>query len=231
MVMIEQEQAPVSKVEVPPEIKKYIEREVEKDIEPIAEALADQPEETVSLTIDFYKEVSLDERESTYRFYSWVKETYKPGKILYPASGEDIMPKLAFGKDKVTHTSLEEHIAVETAEQEKYFEELDEGRKVIADNIELPFAKASFQVVILTGSAYEDVGLTAEEIARVLDNEGLIILNQSQHTTDTKGESQEKQDKRISEFKNLNSLRSIAVPEEFQSSGASEIEFFLLQKD
>ena len=84
---------------------------------------------------------------------------------------------------------------------------------------------------ILTGSAYEDVGLTPEEIDRVLDNEGIIILNQSQHTTDTKGGSQEKQDRRMSEFGKLDSLRSIAVPEEFQSSGASEIEFFLLQKD
>lgn len=229
--MSEQEQAPAPKIEVPPDIMKELESEIEKDIKPITDALAGEPEEVINQTIDLYREVMLDDRESTYRFYSWVRDTYKPRRILYPAAGADVMPKLAFGEEKVTHTSLEEHIAVETAEQEKYFEELGEGRKVIADNIELPFAKASFQAVILTGSAYEDVGLTPEEIARVLDNEGIIILNQSQHTTDTKGGSQGKQDRRMSEFGKLDSLRSIAVPEEFQSSGASEIEFFLLQKD
>ncbi|MBI2034635.1 MAG: hypothetical protein HYT11_02785, partial [Candidatus Levybacteria bacterium] len=86
------------KNDIPEAIKAIITEEVKKDIAPLLEEGDEQ-------TAYFLQGVMQDLRQSTFSFLSWINRTEKPQRVLYPASGFDKIPKLAFGEEKVVHTS------------------------------------------------------------------------------------------------------------------------------
>ena len=192
-------------------IKQTLLTEVAKDIQMIQ--LEDK------LTADFYHEACFDCKEATFKVLCWVDETYQPKHVLYPASGFDIVPKLAFGEDRVTHTSLEE----KGPNGVLYFPRLGSGKKVIADNANLPFEKESFDIILLLDSPFPFVGKQREELLRVLAKGGVVILSRNLFEEDLTAD-------RLAHYKKRHDLKEIIIPSELQASSLGHIEFFGLQK-
>lgn len=204
--------SPDFKAEIPPNIRNEIEKEVQKDIAPILE---EDPE-----TAEFYKEAMTDYRERVYGVLSWVKEKFNPSSVLYPASGFDRMPKLVFEENMVVHTSLEEY---KTGDR-KYFEDLGEGKRVVADNVALPFPDSKFQAIVLLGLPYEFVAPQRNELVRVLDRGGVIVLARNILTDYDKEEVESWQN-----FAQDLPFEKLIVPDQFQG-GDLETEFLVFKK-
>lgn len=198
---------------LPEEIIEFIKGETEKDVAPDAE---DDPD-----TAEFNREVQQDYRETEYRVLEWLQQAYEPSQILYAASGHDQMPKLVFGEDQVIHTSLEHYQSAAT-EPSRYFPSLRGGLKVIADNRLLPFSTDTFTVLLLLGSTMSVVGGSREELLRVVEPNGIILLDRSVLTIE--------EEDPISYFTASPDLTQLPVPGFLQSQGWSEAEFFLFQK-
>lgn len=209
----EQGEAIRFKEEVPGDVLAFIEAEVEKDVAPIAE---EDP-----ATAEFLREVMDDYRKSSYSFFRWIKAEFNPDKVLYPASGFDQMPKIALGEERVVHTSLEEYEPGE--EKERYFEILGKGKKVIADNVVLPFPESTFQAVFLLDSAFMLVREQRDEFIRVLEEGGIIILTKDVLVDDTEND-------RIQHYGQSPFLESLTVADQFQKQGEAGAEFFIFRK-
>lgn len=185
--------------------------EVVKDVSPI--------QFEGSETADFYHQACLDCKEATYNFLQWVDEVYKPKSILYPASGFDVIPKLVFGEERVIHTSLEEYGPGGV----RYFSRLGSGKKVIADNANLPFRNESFDVVLLLDSPFPVIGLQRDELLRVLAPDGVVVLSRNIFEDDSAID-------RIAHYQNRKDLMNVIIPSELRTSPLGHTEFYGLQK-
>lgn len=201
-----------SVAEIPPDVRGWIERETEKDIAPIIE---EDP-----ATAEFYREIQRDSRECLYTFLNWVKEEFWPISVLYPGSGFDRLPKLVFGEEAVVHTSLEGY----QPGGRKYFEVLGKGKRVVADNVAFPFPDSNFSAIVLLGLPYEAVGPYRDEIIRVLDEAGVIVLEKNILTAEDQPDIPE-------HFGQSPVLEKVEVPSYFEKTGGpSETQFFLFKK-
>lgn len=203
---------PHNETAIPEAIRVIIAEEVAEDI---AIPLAMGDEETAA----FLRDVMQDAREGTFSFLSWINKTTNPQRVLYPASGFDKIPKLAFGEDKVVHTSLENN---RDKDEQRYYDKLGPGLKVIADNAALPFADDTFQAICLLDSQEEIIGEDLEKYTRILTPGGLIILS--------KNNVLNPEDNRVEAYAQETSLEQVSVPEHFQLQGAAQVEFSLFRK-
>ena len=184
-----------------------IEEEVINDIAPIIE---EDPG-----TAEYLAEFQRNYRTQEYKFLLWLDREYSPKRVLYPGSGSDIIPMIAFGRKRVVHTSLDDYLENDSI----YLPLLGEAEKAIADNIKLPFQDVSFQVIFLSAYPVNLIERQMDELLRVLDNDGLLVLTNSTL---------------IDERVNLDILKHKAdrleVPEEYQKQGEAELEFIVFRK-
>lgn len=188
-----------------------IKQEVRKDIAPLLEEDFQ--------TANFLKYAIMDYRMNSYFMFKQIEERFKPSLILYPASGFDRVPKIAFGKEKVIHTSLEEH---EEGGQ-KYFDQLGDGIKVIADNNSLPFGSSVFDAVLLLDSSFEIACNPKDEFLRVLKKDGIIVLAKNIFQND------ENED-RVKYYFETGLFKKIKIATYFEFHNKSDTEFFILKK-
>lgn len=190
---------------LPNEIIDLIETEIMKIVQPVYEV---DP-----LTGELNEEFERDYKVAQYIFLDWLKNTYPANKVLYAGSGSDFLPKTVFGTEKVFHTSMEEY----KYDDDKYFPDLGEGIKVVADNNLLPFPDSSFDAVLFFGLSTESTKTQMIEAGRVLAEGGLIAC-----------------DSNVSEnidFKQIfPNYEIIDVPCEFQCRGITDTCFFVIRK-
>lgn len=190
---------------IPADIFKIIKEEVEKSVLPLRE---DDP-----WTAELDAEYELDCKIAQYIFLSWLKTNISKDKILYAGSGDDVLPKIVFGEDKVVHVSMENYNGWETI----YFPELGSGMKLVADNIDMPFPDSSFDMVMFFGLYTDSTLNQINEAVRVLDHNGLIICDDTITShIDLSGY--------------LHEFEEIEVPEVFQNCGISETNFAVFRK-
>jgi hypothetical protein len=191
-----------------------IEREVIRDVEPIKE---EDPETAEILEIYTHFRISM------YNFLKWSDNKFRPSRILYPASGHDVIPKLVFGEQRVVHTSVEEYYG-----DQNYFTNLGEGKKVIALNQKLPFKKSSFDIIVIAGLP-ENVPEQLTEFSRALSVNGHIIFGRQTHELVHTDESNKDQEI-LDYLKNSPTFEESKVPEELQFRGDSQTEFWAFKK-
>jgi hypothetical protein len=191
---------------IPTDILNIIKEGVERSVAPLRE---DDP-----WTAELDSEYELDCKKSQYLFLTWLKNIYPIESALYAGSGDDILPKIVFGEEKVIHVSMENYNGWETI----YFPELGSGMKLVADNIDMPFLNSSFDMVMFFGLFIDSTTEQIIEAARVLRNDGLIICDD----TITRN---------IDVLEILDGFESVEVPEIFQSQGISETNFAVFRKN
>lgn len=177
-----------------------IKKEVEKDVRLI---LKEDRE-----TAGFLKKVVFDYKLKLYLLLKWIDQEFNPQKILYPASGFDRVPKIAFGKKRVVHTSLEK----------KYLAELGEEIKVAANNSNLPFKSSTFNLILLLDSSFEIIGYQRDEILRVLKKGGLLVFARNIFQDDLKKD-------RVDYYKKLGVLNL-----KYRLNFNHNLEFFVLKR-
>lgn len=193
-----------------PSIQEYIDEEVTKDIQ----RLIHLPEDA-----KFGELVMREYREAQYSFLSWLNTEFPIQTVLYPGSGHDIIPKLAFGKEKVIHTSLEEY---ECKDANKFFSSLGEGEKVIANNSILPFRDHSFDAILHFGHPHRtETALWIKEFERLLKPQGLMAVGKM--IIEARG-SVEKL------FFDSDGFVNVPIHNRFDSQGISEASFYLFQR-
>lgn len=192
---------------------KSIKEEVLKDIKPIRE-------EDFTTSV-FLREIMYDYRINYYLFLKWVRNTFSPYPVLYPACGFDVLPKLVFGKGVVIHTSLEE---LNPKDRKTYFPYLGEAITVIADNRALPFIDSSFQAIIISGISADEISDWTKEFHRVLAIGGMLMVIKSA-LDDINIKQYFKKHLKLPYYIPLH------VPGEFQNQGPSKTEFFLFRKN
>jgi len=190
---------------IPKDILEIIKKEVEKSVLPLRE---DDP-----WTAELDEEYELDYKKAQYLFLNWLKSNSPSEKILYAGSGCDILPKLIFGEDAVIHTSMESYDGDET----RYFPELGNGIKAIADNVDMPFPNSCFDMVLFFGLYTDSTVNQIIEAARVLAHNGLIICDDTITSN-------------IDLSSYLYGFEEIEVPEVFQNCGISETNFAVFRK-
>lgn len=190
---------------IPQEILKIIEEEVEKSVAPLRE---EDP-----WTAELDEECELDYKISQCLLLNWLKTNFSTEKVLYAGSGSDIFPKLVFGEDKVIHTSMEEY----ENDRVKYFPDLGTAIKSVADNVDLPFPKSCFDMVLFFGLFTNTTEKQLLEAVRVLNTNGLIVCDDNIASN-------------IDLLEVLKELQMIEVPEYFQNRGISETSFAVFRK-
>ncbi len=196
---------PVIKDRIETNILALIEEEVAKDVLPIQEK---DPE-----TMELLETTMRDYRMSQYLFLQWLTHVRFFHKVLYAGSGFDVIPKLAFGEDRVVHTSLEDH----KVDDVRYFPSLGSGMKVLADNGALPFAATVFDAILIFCLPADDVRVQKTELVRVLKNNGLIVSLDSVFND--------------SESKDIfGDFTPLPVPAQFQNRGEAKMRFSLFAK-
>lgn len=203
--------------DIPLEVLQIIEQEVYKDIAPILE----EDLETAEILRVYMK----DYRTSMYLFLRWFDRKINPQRILYPASGHDIIPKITFGQDRVVHTSLEGH----KIPDKPYFLELGEGNKIIADNISLPFGNSTFQAVVLVNPP-EDIKIHLQEFDRVLEYVGALIIARMTHELIHKDEL-DITNGIVQYYEQSRRFKRVSIPDQLQKRGESETEFIVFRKN
>ncbi len=187
------------------EVREIIENEAIMTVYPIRE---EDPE-----TAELDEEIVRDYKESQYLFLQWLKEVYRPERILYAGSGDDGFPKQIFGQEKVFHTSLEEY----EPDRTKYFPRLGNGIKIVADNSRLPFPEKNFDLIITFCLFTETTAEQLKDMVRVLKTGGLVVC-----------------DNVVSQNIDLSQvfadLKEMAVPDNFQQRGISETSFSVFKK-
>ena len=207
--MSEEKETPTT--EIPESIEKAIDEEVGREIAILLDTAA------------FYQEFLGDYKRRLYSFLNWVKGKYHPSSVLYPASGSDKMAKLVFGEEKVVHTSIEDY---GEDKGEVFFDELGEGKKVVADNLRLPFSDSQFQAITLIEVDYELIENQRSEFVRVLEEGGVIAIARS-----IEADYGGKKAHLWENFAEGLPLKEIAVPVQLQVQGGElDNEFILYQK-
>ncbi|RJQ25864.1 hypothetical protein C4577_04580 [Candidatus Parcubacteria bacterium] len=186
-------------------------QEVKKDILPVLQKDLE--------TAEFLKGAIIDYKLSLYFFLKWIKVNFKPQNILYPASGFDRIPKIVFGKNNVIHTSIEDL----QDGGKKYFNQLGDGIKIVADNHNLPFESEIFDLVLLLDSTFEAIGECRDEIIRVATKGGIIILTRNIFQEDNVKD-------RISHYQQSKLLKILHPSLENYKKKKSNVEFFVFQK-
>lgn len=199
-------------VEIPLDVREIIGEEVQKDIVPILE---EDPE-----TAEFLRETMTKDREQVFSFLSWIKRKFNPLSVLYPASGFDVMPKLVFGEETVVHTSLEEY----KADSKIFLGDLGEGKKVVAKIEDLPFPNSEFQAMVIMGVECEFIAPRKDELFRVLDEGGVMVLARNILT-----DFDEEETRSWKHFLEDLPLEQVSVPDQFQG-GELDTEFLVFRK-
>ena len=215
---METKPSPVPLEKITPEVEKLILSEMEKDIAGVED----------EATKEFYRELVHDFRESEYLFLRWMGDKFKPAKVLYMASGHDIVPKTVLGEEHVVHMSMENYLSVagesgETYRDKKYYPGLGGGRKVIGNVTHTPFADSSFQAVLLQDLPIPEIEGLRQQAKRVVESGGVIVLSRSLQTV----ESEEIQ---LSQLDKDPELERLEIPQELQERGVSESKFFVYRK-
>lgn len=165
------------------------------------------------LTKEYLQKVVVDYKYSQYAYLQWTDKKYKPQKVLYAGCGFDRIPKIAFGRDRVVHTSLENF----KTDDKNYFTEIDSDLKVIADNTRMPFKNETFDAVLIFGLPDKKIKAQKAEIDRVLKKNGFF-------TTESNIFNDTAPDMYFSNYKKL------PVPSRFQKAGDSQTVFSLFKK-
>jgi hypothetical protein len=182
-----------------------IEQEVDKAIIPM---LYDEP-----LSAEYCRDIETDYKTSQYLFLDWLHQMNSFQTILYAGSGSDGLPKLVFGENKVIHTSMESYMIDES----KYFPNLGNGIKIVADNRKLPFPDSSVDLILFFGFSIESTASQLKEAARVLESGGCIAYDNIVATD-------------IDPLIVFPGFNSVTVPERFQAKGCSETSFSVFRK-
>ncbi|MGA3292083.1 MAG: hypothetical protein ABSC49_03005 [Candidatus Microgenomates bacterium] len=165
------------------------------------------------ITAEFVEEVIRDYKISQYMFLKWLDKTFLSERILYSGSGDDNLPGFVFGNKKVFHTNLEDY----QIGGRKYFPEIENGIKIIADNRSLPFPKSSFDMALFFGLPSDLINNQLSETARVLKNGGLIVCDNTIINDDD-----------LSEV--FSDYSEVAIHSEFQNKGKSETKFLIFKR-
>ena len=200
---------------IPTETAVLITQEVQKDV-------AGEEDEG---TREFYGELMQDQRESEFLFLDWYKQQFAPQKLLYMGSGHDTIPKHVFGKVRVIHLSMEDYLTVENTDtkDKRYFPELGSGIKVIGNATEASFKDSSIDTVFLQDMSPDSMNSLGEEITRMLKDEGQVILSRMMLTSD-------KFEDQVSFLKESDKYKQVNIPQNLQSRGISESEFYVFGK-
>lgn len=201
---------------IPAKTAELITQEVKKDI-------AGEEDEQ---TREFYDELMKDQRESEFLLPTWYKEKVDPQRVIYMGSGHDVIPKHVFGEDKIVHLSMEDYLIDEETgvKDKRYFPELGSGIKAIGDATEASFKNGSFDAVFIQDMTPDNIDSFGEEITRLLKDGGGVILSKTMLTSD-KFEGQ------VSFLKESDNYKQVVVPQNLQSRGMSDNEFFVFRKE
>lgn len=187
-------------------VRVLIEKEVAKDVAPIVD---EDPE-----MAEWLAEVQRDYRTREYLFLRWIDREFFPKRILYPGSGSDTIPRIAFGQDRVVHTSLESYKENDI----DYFPILGMGHKIVADFSALPFGDGTFQLILFANLDRTVTETYLEEILRSMEKNGLLVLITNYLDVDTN-------DLILPE-----GYERIEIPGEFQKPGEAEVRFTVYRK-
>ncbi|MBI4919047.1 hypothetical protein HY837_03895 [archaeon] len=124
-----------------------------------------------------------------YDQFVYFDQKYNLGLLFYPASGFDTVPKCALGIDRVVHLSLEGRKGLNSKDKNRYFSKLGEGKKVVGDVKNLPFASDSFNSVFCNVTNLMLPNL--KSYSRITKPEGIIIFDSTDfdHYKDSTKES------------------------------------------
>ena len=195
--------------EIPNHILTNIKQEVANDVAPILEEDPD--------TAEYLADIMQEYRILEFKFLSLIDSNFYPEKVLYAASGFDIIPKLAFGNQKVVYTSLESY----RGGDQDYFKQTKGGMNVVADNINPPFKNSTFETLLIFGLSDGDKRQQIEKLTRVVAKNGILILASNVIDPTVSDETLQFLEK---------DFQRILVPEEFHNKGISETTFYLFKK-
>lgn len=202
-------------------------KEVEKEIVCRLEELKRLEMEEISLgaedeeTVKFYREIVVDQMEKEYQFLRWCEDSYRPNKLLYLGCGLDRVPECVWDRGKIIYVSMEDYLLTELGtKQRKYFSDLEEGLRVIANGQYCPLANEAVDAVFIQSLPKEVVLTFREEILRVLKEKGKLLLSES--VFDGGGD--------IKEVLVEDEYREIEIPKNINTTSVSESKFFVLEK-
>lgn len=135
-------------------------------------------------------------------FLKYVRDTYNPKIIYYPASGGDSFPKEIFGQEAVIHLSLKND-----EPKYHYFKNLGDGIKIFGRMEDSPIADDSVDA-ILVRFGFSMTGETIKDFNRVLKLSGIVIIE----GFGWKYSDRSKWDKLCAKFSHY---KSESLPEEF----------------
>lgn len=138
-------------------------------------------------------------------FMEYVRDTYKPQFVYYPACGADYLPKKVFGETSVIHLSLPEN-----ERDVHYLERLGNGIKILGDMRSSPLADMSIDLIWVCTGGIEIDKTTLGDFLRVLKSNGLIAIEVSQYVDG----SRDKWQKMLDCFVGLD---RVSIPERFDN--------------
>lgn len=172
-----------------------------------------------------------DLRTGEYQVLTWIEQNLNPETVLYPWSSSDIIPREVFSENKVIHLSLEGYgkDAEGNNGNEKPFERMGSGIRVIADTENIPLDNESVDLVVaLEGSLIEDPE-HINELRRVLKNGGRVLVARDFMFYDTDEQRQEMRSK-ISDLSE--GFEFQRTPDEVTYQGNDvTIEYYFLTKE